>query len=288
MTSAAAALERKDYNTAEKDLQNARVAFNQMSNFYQQLFNLFLGIDSRVADRQRIQAVEAAQLRDEAAYRLALVHLAKNEPELTVPLLIQVVRSQNPVSSLGQQAHQQLFDLGFIDNPVPLRSTGSAADLTAPTPGTTIPSPDTRPLAQPSNVLNLQAGKKLMEEASTALSGRNYAVTVQKLQEARQIFNQLSNFYQDLSSAFRGIYTDISETQRQRAIEAALLRDEAAYQLALVHRVQNQAELAVPLLIQILQSQDPSSTMGQQAYQQLFELGFVDAPYQWNGLTGVR
>jgi thioredoxin-like negative regulator of GroEL len=57
------------------------------------------------------------------------------------------------------------------------------------------------------------------------------------------------------------------------------MRDEATYQLALVHRAQNQPELAVPLLIQILRSQSPTRDLGKKAYQQLFELGFVDSPY---------
>jgi cell division septum initiation protein DivIVA len=118
-----------------------------------------------------------------------------------------------------------------------------------------------------------------MAEANQAVAAQNYAIAVKKLQDARQVFNQLSNFYQDLAGSFSGIDNRIADTNRRKALETAQLRDEATYQLAIVHRAQNQPELAVPLLVQIVRSQQPTRSMGQKAYQQLLELGFVDSPY---------
>lgn len=138
---------------------------------------------------------------------------------------------------------------------------------------------DLRPLTQDGSLLSMQAGRRLMSEASNAVSAQNYALAVQKLQQARQVYNQLSNFYQDLASSFSGIDNRIADSQRRLALEAAQMRDQATYQLALVHRAQNAPELAVPLLIQIIRSQQPTRELGQRAYRQLFELGFVDAPY---------
>ena len=62
------------------------------------------------------------------------------------------------------------------------------------------------------------------------------------------------------------------------ALETGIERDNATYQLALVHRAQDQPELSVPLLIQIITSQSPTSGLGKKAYEQLLEIGFVDAP----------
>jgi hypothetical protein len=138
---------------------------------------------------------------------------------------------------------------------------------------------DLRPLTQDSSLLSLQGGQRLMAEASGAVDAQNYTLAATKLQEARQVFNQLSNFYQQLSTSFSGIDNRIFDAQRQKALETAEMRDEATYQLALVHRAQNQPELAVPLLIQIIRSQNPTRDLGKRAYQQLFELGFVDSPY---------
>ncbi|PSB13067.1 hypothetical protein C7B76_21160 [filamentous cyanobacterium CCP2] len=138
---------------------------------------------------------------------------------------------------------------------------------------------DLRPLTQNASILSVQGGQRLMDEASAAVSAQNYDLAVRRLQEARQVFNQLSNFYQELAASFSGIDNRIAEEQRNQAVETAQMRDQATYQLALVHRAQNKPELAVPLLVQIIRSQNPTRDLGQRAYQQLLELGFVDSPY---------
>lgn len=136
-----------------------------------------------------------------------------------------------------------------------------------------------RPLTQDNSLLSLQGGQRLMTEAGGAVSSQNYALAIKKYQEARQVFNQLSNFYQELAASFSGIDNRIADGQRRKAVETAQMRDQATYELALVHRAQNQPELAVPLLVQIIRSQNPTRDLGKKAYQQLFELGFVDSPY---------
>jgi hypothetical protein len=160
-------------------------------------------------------------------------------------------------------------------NPVPALPAGPGEiqqqDLTDPN--------NLRPLTQNDSLLSLQGGQRLMTEADSAVNSQNYDLAAKKLQEARQVFNQLSNFYQQLSTSFSGIDNRIFEAQRKKALETAEMRDNATYQLALVHRAQNQPELAVPLLIQIVRSQNPTRDLGKKAYQQLFELGFVDSPY---------
>jgi thioredoxin-like negative regulator of GroEL len=144
--------------------------------------------------------------------------------------------------------------------------------------------PNTLSPTGPSNsVLSIEGGDRLMNDAAQAVANQNYPLAAKKLQEARQVYNQLSSFYQDLNSSFAGIDIRVSDSQRQRALATAQKRDEATYQLALVHRAQNQPELAVPLLVQIIKSQNPTRELGTKAYQQLFELGFVDAPYPRQG-----
>lgn len=135
------------------------------------------------------------------------------------------------------------------------------------------------PTSQETGILSLQGGTKLMQEANNAVSAQNYPLALKKFQEARQVFNQLSNFYQELAGSFSGIDNRIADGHRRKALETAEMRDNSTYQLALVHRAQNQSELAVPLLVQIIRSQQPTRDLGKKAYQQLFELGFVDSPF---------
>lgn len=136
-----------------------------------------------------------------------------------------------------------------------------------------------RPVAQDGSFLSVSGGQRLMTEASGAVSSQNYSLAAKKLQQAREVFNQLSNFYQELGTSFSGIDNRIADSQRKKALETAQMRDDATYQLALVHRAQNQPDLAVPLLVQIIRSQNPTRDLGKKAYQQLFELGFVDSPF---------
>ena len=137
-----------------------------------------------------------------------------------------------------------------------------------------------QPTGQTTSVLSLEGGKRLMSEASNAVASQNYSLATDKLKEARIVFNQLSNFYQQLNSSFAGIDNRLADSQRKKALSTAQMRDEATYQLALVHRAQNKPELAVPLLVQIIKSQNPTRDLGKKAYQQLFELGFVDSPFR--------
>lgn len=127
--------------------------------------------------------------------------------------------------------------------------------------------------------LSLQGGQKLMAEAARAVSSGNYTLATTKFKESRQVFNTLSNTYQDLAGSFTGVDTRVSDSLRKKALDAAQMRDEATYQLALSHRAQNQPELAVPLLSQVVRSQNPTRDLGKKAYNQLVELGFADVPY---------
>ena len=145
---------------------------------------------------------------------------------------------------------------------------------------------DIRPLAQDGSILSMVGAQRLMDEAAEAVSNEDYDLAIEKYKDARQVYNQLSNFYQELASSFSGVDTFISTDHRNRALETAQERDKATYRLALVHRAQDAPDLAVPLLIQIIRSQQPTRELGENAYRQLFELGFVDSPYPYNQNVG--
>ncbi|PSR12850.1 hypothetical protein C8255_26020 [filamentous cyanobacterium CCP3] len=142
-----------------------------------------------------------------------------------------------------------------------------------------------RPLNQASSSLSIASGQQFMAEASAAIAEQNYDLAEEKLKQARESFNQLSTYYQELAQMFVGVDTQINRSNREKALETAQLRDQASYQLALVYRSQNQPNEAVPLLMEILRSQQPTRELGQRAYQQLFELGLVDEPYAGRAAT---
>lgn len=135
-------------------------------------------------------------------------------------------------------------------------------------------------------LFSIDAGKRLISEGNSAVSGQNYTMAAAKFKDSRQLMNQLSNFYQGLASTFTGVDPVVSQSLRAKALETAELRDKSTYQLALVYRAQSKADKAIPLLIEIVRSQNPSRDLGKKAYRQLLELGFVDTPYPRTQTTG--
>lgn len=142
---------------------------------------------------------------------------------------------------------------------------------------------------QPGNLsttsLSLDGASRQMAEAEAAIANQDFATAEARLRAARETLNQISTYYQELAQMFIGIDTGINRSNRELALEAAQMRDQATFQLALVHRAQNQPDQAVPLLMEILRSQQPTRDLGQRAYQQLFELGFVREPYAGRAAT---
>ena len=65
----------------------------------------------------------------------------------------------------------------------------------------------------------------------------------------------------------------------QKGREAIEKLSQANLRLAAVYRRQNQAEVAVPLLVEVVKLMTPASPDGRKAYQQLLEIGFVSTPY---------
>jgi len=181
---------------------------------------------------------------------------------LTLPIMIAFTLNQQPLNAQSEDTVES-----ENSSPIPVQPI-------QPTEPENI-----RPLDPQNSLLSLQGGKRLMTEADNAITSEDYNLANQKLQQARQIFNQLSNFYSQLAASFSGIDNRLADNQRTKALETAQMRDQATYQLALVHRAQNQPELAVPLLVQIISSQQPTRNLGKKAYQQLLELGFVEIPY---------
>lgn len=270
MQEAEQAISAGDYPDAASKLQAARESLNGASLRYQDLADAFAGIDPDITSDLRDRALTAAQSRDQATYQQALVYRAQGNPTLAVPLLIEIVQSQGPTRDLGQRAYQQLFELGFVNRAYrsPLTDPEAGSDSAA-----------LRSLGQPDSPIGIGVSARLIESAEQATANQNLAQAADDLQAAREQLNQVSGYYQTLVAVFGGIDTRVADDARQLALEAAQLRDVATYQQALVHRRQDRPELAVPLLVQILQSQNPTRDLGQQAYQQLFEIGFVELPY---------
>lgn len=116
---AEAAIQAQNYDEAARLLLEAFNAYNNRSNYHQEIGNVFSGIENRITEEQRNLAREAAQKRDETAFELALVYRAAGRPEDAVAQLVTVLSSQGPSRDLGQRSYQQLLEIGFVTTPYP-------------------------------------------------------------------------------------------------------------------------------------------------------------------------
>ena len=162
----------------------------------------------------------------------------------------------------------------FLFDPIVVNSQS-----TPPEPSTPDVAEPTESIPEQDSIFSIEGGNKLMAEADEAVNNQQYDLAAEKLQSARQVYNQLSNFYLQLFNSFSGLDNAAAESHRKKALETGIERDNATYQLALVHRAQEQPELSIPLLVQIVTSQSPGSGLGKKAYEQLLEIGFVDVPF---------
>ena len=104
-----------DLDEAVEKLQKARTVSNLLINYYRDLNSSFIGIDALIPREITKKSRNVTQLMAKANMQLATIHRSKGEPELAVPLLVDVVKSLTPAHPTGAKAYQTLFELGFVE-----------------------------------------------------------------------------------------------------------------------------------------------------------------------------
>jgi hypothetical protein len=127
--------------------------------------------------------------------------------------------------------------------------------------------------------LNLSSINAKVAQADAAAAAGNLAKAKADYDQARLGAQNLTRFYRNLSGSFRGLDARIPREMDQKGREALELQASIDLRLAALLRRMNKPEVAVPLLVEVVQIMTPASPMGQKAYQNLLELGFVTTPY---------
>ena len=104
-----------DLTTARKAYDDARKAAKQLLAFYRDLSGSFRGLDARIPREMDSKGRESLALLAEANLRLAALFRRQNQPEVAVPVLVEVVKLMTPSQPQGQKAYQSLVELGFVD-----------------------------------------------------------------------------------------------------------------------------------------------------------------------------
>ena len=139
---------------------------------------------------------------------------------------------------------------------------------------------DYRVLSKKEIGLSLKTVKSFISDGDDLFAKGDYSKARKKFDRARDMSRLLLGFYSDLSLSFKGIDARIPREMDKNSREVLLLLSQANLRLATLFRKTNQADLAVPLLVEVVRITSPANEEGQEAYQSLIELGFVDTPYR--------
>lgn len=119
-----ALLAKGDAAAAAGNLTQANAAYDQarddcrkLLTWYVGLAGSFRGLDARIPREMDLKGRRALELQVRSNLRLAAVYRRLNQPEIAVPLLVEVVKLVTPASDDGRKAYQTLLELGFVDTP---------------------------------------------------------------------------------------------------------------------------------------------------------------------------
>ena len=104
-----------ELDDAVEKLNKARTISNLLISYYRDLHGSFTGIDALIPRELTKKNRNVVQLLAKANMQLAIIYRSKGDPELCVPLLVEVVKILTPANPRGAEAYQQLVELGLVD-----------------------------------------------------------------------------------------------------------------------------------------------------------------------------
>ena len=102
---------------ARRLYDQARDASKQLLGFYRDLSGAFRGLDARIPREMDDKGRQVLDALVQANLRLAALFRRQNQPEVAVPLLVEVVKTMTPGTEPGRKAYQQLLEIGFATTP---------------------------------------------------------------------------------------------------------------------------------------------------------------------------
>jgi hypothetical protein len=112
-----AAVAANNLNLARRLYRQARQAGKPLSESYRDLGTAFRGLDEGIAAEMDRKYEQASLLLVTANFELARLYRRQNQPEVAVPLLVEVVKIMTPARELGRQAYEELRQLEFVSTP---------------------------------------------------------------------------------------------------------------------------------------------------------------------------
>ena len=108
-------INRGEFEKAKSSYDKGRDLAKQLSGFYRDLNGAFRGLDARIPREMDEKGRKSLSAWADANARLAALYKRKNQPEVAVPLLVEIIKLMTPSSSQGKAAYGDLRELGFVE-----------------------------------------------------------------------------------------------------------------------------------------------------------------------------
>ena len=106
-----------NFEKAKESYDQARNLAKQLSGFFRDLNGSFRGVDARIPREMDLKGRQSLKIWAESNAKLSALYKRKNQPEVSVPLLVEIIRLMSPTSPEGKSAYNQLVELGFVETP---------------------------------------------------------------------------------------------------------------------------------------------------------------------------
>ena len=108
-------IENGEFEKAKKNYDKARNLAKQLAGIYRDLNASFKGLDARVPLEMEQKGRRSIKIWAQSNARLAALYIRKKQPEVAVPLLVEIIRLMAPNSIEGKEAYENLLQLGFVE-----------------------------------------------------------------------------------------------------------------------------------------------------------------------------
>ena len=98
-----------DFEKAKQTYDKARNLARQLAGFYRDLNGSFKGLDARIPVEMDKKGRKSIKIWAKSNARLASLYKRKKQPEVAVPLLVEIIRLMSPNSNEGKEAYQNLL-----------------------------------------------------------------------------------------------------------------------------------------------------------------------------------
>ena len=108
-------IKRGEFEKAKDSYDKGRNLAKELVGFYRDLSGAFRGLDARIPREMDSKGRNSLKALAEANARLASWYKGKNQPEVAVPLLVEIIKLMSPSSPEGKAAYGNLKEMGFVD-----------------------------------------------------------------------------------------------------------------------------------------------------------------------------